>query len=157
MKKSPYTHQQLLTLGKLSQSDQKVIRQSRQAHTQLGFAYQLAFVRLLKRFPGQRLFEIDDELLTYVSVQLDLPSSLIHTYSKRQPTLSAHRTRIRSYLQLRRLEEPELALLKQFLLEEASRLEQTGALLARAEKYLRAQSIVQPAEDTLRRLIVAQR
>jgi hypothetical protein len=34
----------------------------------LGFAYQLAFVRLHHHFPAQQPLEIDDEIVTYVSV-----------------------------------------------------------------------------------------
>lgn len=152
-----YTHQQLLSIAKLSQADLKMIDQCRRDYTRLGFAYQLGFVRLANRFPAQRPFEIDDELLTFISVQLDTPSSLIQAYLQRQPTVSEHQERIRIYLQLRRLGDSEMAALKQFLFEEACRLEQTNALMARAEQFLREQRILQPSPDTLRRLVATQR
>ena len=49
----------------------------RRAHNQLGFAYQVGFVRLLNRFPKQEPFEVLDELLLFTSVQLGVDSTLI--------------------------------------------------------------------------------
>jgi hypothetical protein len=152
-----YSREQLVTQAQLSQEDLAEINQRRQPYTCLGFAYQLAFVRLSNRFPVQQSFEIDKEILTFVSLQLDLPSDLIHVYIQRQPTISEHRTQILDHLGLRRLGETELVDLKNFLFEEACRLEQTSALLSRAESFLKEHQILQPAEDTVRRLIVQQR
>ncbi|MCB1809851.1 MAG: hypothetical protein KDK04_25420 [Candidatus Competibacteraceae bacterium] len=42
----------------------------------MGFAYQIGFVRLFNRFPKQDVFEIIDELLGYISVQIELPMIL---------------------------------------------------------------------------------
>jgi hypothetical protein len=39
-------------------------------HNRLGFAYQLAFVQSLNRFPAQDLLEIDEGVLTFASLQL---------------------------------------------------------------------------------------
>ncbi len=125
-----YTHQQLLSIAKLSQADLKMIGQCRRDHTRLGFAYQLGFVSLANRFPAQRPFEIDDELLTFIGIQLDIPSSLIQAYLQRQPTVSEHQERIRIYLRLRRLGDSEVTALRQFLFEEACR-----ALEERQERF----------------------
>lgn len=153
-----YTREQLLVLAKLTAEDLEEIERRRRDHNRLGFAYQLAFIRVYNRFPIQRpSFEIDHELLTFVGVQLDISVDEIEHYHTRQPTLSRHQEQIRAYLGLRRLNEEAQAELEEFLFEEACRLEQMNALLARAEEFLREQSIVQPAEDTLRRLIVTQR
>jgi len=152
-----YSREQLVTLAQISQEDLTEINQRRQPYTCLGFAYQLAFVRLSNRFPIQLPFEVDEEILTFVSLQLELPSDLIHVYKLRQPTISEHRTQLLDYLGLRRLGETELVDLKNFLFEEACRLEQTGALLSKAELFLKERQILQPAEDTVRRLIVPQR
>ena len=122
LKNLHYTHEQLLTIAKFSRADLEVIDQCRHDHTRLGFAYQLAFVRLANRFPTRRPFETNDELLTFVSIQLDISSSLIQAYPKRQPTLSEHQERIRAHLQLGRLGDAEMVELKQFLFEEACRL-----------------------------------
>ena len=63
MKTSPYSRQQLLSIAKLTPEDFQRIYRCRRPHNRLGFAYQLAFVRLANRFPAQLPFEIDEELL----------------------------------------------------------------------------------------------
>jgi TnpA family transposase len=157
MKNSPYAHAQLLAAAHLTPEDIQEIHQRRRPHNRLGCAYQLAFVRLTNRFPTQQPFELDEELLTFVSVQLTLPPQLIQVYSQRQSTLSEHQESIRTYLKLRRFAEAEVQLLEQFLFDEACRLEQTGPLLSRAKQFLREVGILYPADDTLRRLMIAQR
>lgn len=125
------------------------INTRRQVHTRLGFAYQLAFVRLTHQFPVQQPLEIIDELLTYVGVQLDVSTENITLYQQRQAILE--------YLGLRRLGESEVKMLKEFLFAEASRLEQTGPLIIQAKQFLQETGILFPADDTLRRIIVRQR
>ena len=129
------------------------IQERRQEHTRLGFAYQLAFVRLAHRFPAQQPLEIIDELLTYVGIQLDIPTENIESYQQRQPTLAEQRLAVLDYLGLRRFGESEIKMLEEFLFEEACRLEQTGPLLVQAKQFLKEAGILFPADDTLRRLI----
>ena len=93
-----YSHQQLLGQGQLDPNDLQLINQRRRSRNRLGIAYQLAFVRLYNRFPVQGpAFEVDEELLTFVSIQLGLDANLIQAYTSRQPTLSEHQERIREY------------------------------------------------------------
>ena len=54
----------------------------RRAHNQLGFAYQVGFVRLLNRFPKQEPFEVLDELLLFTGMQLGVDSTLIEEYRR---------------------------------------------------------------------------
>ena len=89
-----YTRQQLVDQAKLKPEDLAEIRRRRRPDTQLGFAYQLAFVHLFNRFPVQQPFEIDQEILTFVSLQLDLPSELMGSYGQRQATISDHREQL---------------------------------------------------------------
>jgi len=152
-----YTQQQLIERATLSVADLAEINQRRQPHTQLGFAYQLAFVRLCNRFPAQVSFEAEEELLTFIGIQLKIPTASINEYTQRRETITEHQTLIRVYLGLQRLEESETLLLNRFLFDEASRLEQTSALLAKAEQFLKDHKILCPAQDTLLRLIVRQR
>jgi hypothetical protein len=49
-----FSYKELLRTAKLSPNDLGKILECRQAHTRLGFAYQLAFVRLNNRFPAQQ-------------------------------------------------------------------------------------------------------
>jgi len=152
-----FSHEHLLRIAKLTAEDFKEIHKRRRPHNQLGFGYQLAFVRLANRFPTQQPFEIVDEILAFVSVQLDIPSPSIEAYHQRRETITEHQRRIREYLGVRRLDLFEVTALNQFLFEKACRLEQTGPLLIKAKEFLLEQGILQPADDTLRRLIITQR
>jgi TnpA family transposase len=152
-----YSHEQLINRAKLTPEDMNEISQRRQPHNRLGFAYQLAYVRLFNQFPAQVAFVALDEILTFVSVQLNLATEAIADYTTRQQTISEHQEQIRLYLQLQRLGEAETQQLKQFLFDEACRLEQTSALLAKAEQFLQEHKILCPAQDTLVRLLVRQR
>ena len=87
-----------------------------------------------------------EELLIYVSVQLDMPVEIVEEYKQRRQTLAEHRVEILEYLGVRRFGEAESQFLEQFLFEEASRLEPTGPLLTRSKQFLHEAGILQPAE-----------
>jgi len=157
MESHVYTHQDLVRLAQFTPDDLARIGECRQEHTRLGFAYQLAFVRLHHRFPAQQPLEIDDEIVTYVSVQLDIPSSLMATYQEQRRTVVNHQQELRIYLGVRRFSEAELGVLETYLFDEACRLEQTGPLLNQAKRFLNEQSILYPSDEVLRRLVVKQR
>jgi TnpA family transposase len=152
-----YSRKQLLEAASLTEEDLHAVRRCRGSHNWLGFSYQLGFVRLFNRFPAQQPFEIVDELVTFVSVQLEINRELISDYGSHRDAISDHQIRIRDYLKLRRFEEVETHDLEGFLFDEACRLEQTAALQARVQGYLKAQRILLPTESTLIRLIGEQR
>lgn len=83
-----YSHEQLVQLAKLTPADMAEIDQLRQPHNRLGFAYQLAYVRLFNRFPAQVTFVTIDDLLNFVSVQLNITTETIADYATRQKTIS---------------------------------------------------------------------
>jgi hypothetical protein len=92
-----YTHEQLIDISRFNPEDITQIRKCRQEQSRLGFGYQLAFVRLLNRFPTQTPFEVINDILAYVSIQLNIPSERLDTYNQRQPTASSHQETIRKY------------------------------------------------------------
>jgi len=152
-----FTHPELVRVANLSSTDLERIQQCRHPHTRLGFAYQLAFVRLANRLPVQEPLEMVKEILTYVGVQLNISPSVIQGYAEQRRTISNHQQEICDYLQIRHFGESEVALLETFLFEEACRLEQTGPLLVRAKSFLQENDILFPADSTLHRLIAGQR
>lgn len=157
MQSSSLSHEQLLRGASFSAEDRAEINLRRRPQNRLGFAYQMAFVRLYNRFPAQGPLEVIGELLTFVGVQLGISTEVIEAYQQRRETVAEHQQQLRAYLRLRRFGEREATALGDFLFAEACRLEQTGPLLVKAKAYLREQGILQPADDTLRRLIVRQR
>ena len=157
MNRQPYTRRQLAQKVALTEQDWNEIRQCRRDHNRLGFAYQVGFVKLLNQFPAQQPLEIIDELLLFTSIQLNIDPHDIEVYQQRRETIAEHQERIRSYLRLKRLGPEERRSLEAFLFEECCRLEQTAALLARAETFLQEKGILLPAEYRLSRMVGEQR
>src|SRR5688572_30624961 len=98
MQKPHFTQDQLVLVAKLSDADIVRINKCRGMQNKIGFAYQLCYVKLFNRFPGQSPLEILDELATFVAIQLDLSKEQLQAYSLRQPTVSEHQEQIRTYL-----------------------------------------------------------
>ncbi len=141
----------------LTSTDHAIILQRRRPHNQLGFAYQLAFVRIANRFPQIDPFEIVDSLLHYVAIQLSIPADEISHYAQRQPTVSHHQRIILDHLELNAFGDASHDALERYVFDEACRLEQTTALMNQDKLFLRHANILQPAEITLRRLVHQQR
>lgn len=96
-----YNREHLVTFSNFSAADMTVIHQRRRAYNQLGFAYQLAFTRLLNRFPMQAPLEIHSEIVAFVSAQMGIQEQELQLYQHRQATISEHQELIRQYLNLR--------------------------------------------------------
>src|SRR5436305_14825194 len=96
MNKLHFSQDQLVQIAKLSDTDMAVIDECRRLQNKLGFAYQLGFVRLFNQFPAQVPFEPLDDIVTYMSLQLDITPELIEQYTKRRQTIAEHRQRYRS-------------------------------------------------------------
>ena len=112
------------------EADRREIALRRGPHNRLGFAYQVAFVRVLGRFPQQAPLEIDGEILRFAALQLGAAAEKIHVYARRQQTVSEHQQRIGEYLRLRTWDTAAGERLARFLEDEALRLERTASLLA---------------------------
>jgi hypothetical protein len=102
-------------------------------------------------------FEPLEDIIAYLSLQLDISSDLIEQYKNRRETIAAHRKRIQEYLQLKPYYLEGAQLLDGFLYKEALQIEPTDSLLVKATQFLHDTHILNPAEDTLRRTIYGQR
>jgi hypothetical protein len=92
-----FSRDQLKRAASLTEEDFAQLGKCRRPHNRLGFAYQVAFVRLLGRFPQQQPFELFEELVCFSAAQLGLDAGLIELYRKRQPTISEHQQTITGY------------------------------------------------------------
>jgi hypothetical protein len=108
-----FSRDQLKRAATLTKEDFGQLGKCRRPHNRLGFAYQVAFVRLFDRFPQQQPFELIEELLSFSAAQLGLDAGLIELYRKRQPTISEHQQTITGYLKLRPFDDAEAAQLEQ--------------------------------------------
>src|SRR5260370_33264862 len=95
-----FSRDQLKRAASLTEEDFAQLGNCRRPHNRLGFAYQVAFVRLLGRFPQEQPFELFEELVCFSAAQLGLDAGLIELYRKRQPTISEHQQTITGYLRL---------------------------------------------------------
>ena len=152
-----FSRHHLAQRATLDAVDLAEVQGCRRAHNQLGFAYQVGFVRLLNRFPKQEPFEVLDELLLFTSVQLGVDSTLIEEYRRRRQTISEHQQRITRYRGLCHFGVEERRWLEAFVFEAAARLEQTSSLHKRVEEFLAEQRILRPRAATLGRLVGEQR
>jgi len=152
-----FSRQQLKRAANLTEDDLRQIRKCRRSHNRLGFAYQVAFVRLFNRFPKQQPFEVLDELVSFNAAQLGVDAGLIGLYRERQQTISEHQQTIAGYLELHHFGDAEAAQLEKFVFEESWHLEQTVALKAQALEFLREQRILEPAEFRIVRIVSEQR
>jgi TnpA family transposase len=140
-----------------SAADLALIGRCRGPHNRLGFAYQLAFARLTGRLPRQDAIEVLEDLLAFVAAQLEANPRDLQAYARRQSTVSAHQQQIRAHLGLQPFGDAEREALRQFIFEEAFRLERVSALVARGAEFLREQKTLLPGPSTIRRLVGEQR
>ncbi len=152
-----FSHRELTRRGALTEADLGEIGQCRRPHNQLGFAYQLCFVRLLSRFPIQEPFELIDDLVLFVALQLGKEPELIDAYLGRQATRSDHQQWISAYLGLRRFEARDEGVLEQEVFEAAMRLEQPSGLARCVDEFLVEHKLLRPADSSLTRMIGQQR
>jgi hypothetical protein len=157
MKTFHFSQDQLVQIEKLSDADIAVIEECRRPQNKLGFAYQLSFVRFFNQFSAQMPFEPLEDIIAYLSLQLDIPSDLIEQYKKRRETIAEHRKRIQEYLHLKTFYLEGAQLLDGFLYKEALHIEPTDSLPVKATHFLHDNHILNRAEDTLRRTIYQQR
>ena len=92
-----FSRDQLKRVDSLTEEDFVQLARCRRPHNRLGFAYQVAFVRLLGRFPQQQPFELFEELVCFSAAQFGLDAGLIEFYRRRQPTISERQQTITGY------------------------------------------------------------
>ena len=103
-----YSREFIAEKARLRPEDLGLVRTARRSHNQLGLAYQIAFIRLTGRAPGQQPFEILKDLVGYVATELNANPRDLDLYARRQPTLSAHLERVREHLGLTAFSQPAL-------------------------------------------------
>ena len=71
MTSASFSRGKLVREASLTQADMNEVAKCRRDRNRLGFAYQIGFARLFNRFPAQQPLEINDELLSFVAVQMN--------------------------------------------------------------------------------------
>jgi TnpA family transposase len=141
----------------LSNTDRQLISGMRRDHNRLGFALQLAVLRLMNHLPQEWYRKVPDNLVNYVARQLDIndPAILIN-YGNREKTVSEHLYTILLYLKRRRWQPLiDTIPLEKWLLERALEHDNEHVLLSLACDWLREELILRPAIIELERLVVS--
>src|SRR5437899_12958251 len=86
----PYPRELIAERVVFTPADHAQIVLCRGAHNRLGFAYQMAFLRLTGRFPSQQPLELLPDVLAFVASELALAPTVIQAYAQRQATVSDH-------------------------------------------------------------------
>lgn len=152
MRTSPFPRPLIVECAQFSSEDRQLLAQRQHSHTQLGLAYQIAFLRLTGFLPRQHPLEVAPDLLRYVALQLEIDPEEIQRYARRQPTISAHAELIKDQFGYSDFASEHSARLEAFLEGEVQHLEQVSALTGKAEEHLRQQKILLPATSTIRRI-----
>lgn len=138
-------------------ADIRRINECRGSQNRLGFAYQLCYVKLFNRLPTQSPFIAIEELATFVAVQLDLPREQLEEYALQQWTFSHHQEQIRAYLCVEKFSKAAEDALGDYLFHQAQQIHPKESLFMEATEFLKDKKILNPANDTIERLIQAQR
>ena len=78
-----YSREFIAEKARLRPEDLGLVRTARRSHNQLGLAYQIAFIRLTGRAPGQQPFEILEDLVGYVATELNANPRDLDLYARR--------------------------------------------------------------------------
>ena len=140
----------------LSDDDQRLINQQREAHTRLGFALQLCALRYLGFAPDD-LRTTPEDVVDYVAQQLHVSPQAIHAYGQRIKTRTTHLQHVQAYLGFRTATPLDLYALQTWLGERALEHDKPTLLLQLACEKLRRDHIVRPGLTRLERLIATAR
>ena len=135
----------------LTESELSWVAQRRGNHNRLGFAVLLCYLK----HPG-RVLEFQEEpsqqLLKYLSEQLNIPVESWGHYARRPTTRREHLLEIQSALELRGFSRSDYRLAIQQVEQEALKTEQALHLAKKLIHWLRSQRILLPGEEVLERL-----
>lgn len=147
----PESHDDLIRYYTFNESDLALIKQHRGDSNRLGFAVQLC----LLRHPGFALagnMEIPEELIQWVSRQIQVNSDSWLKYGEREQTKRGHLQEIRAYLGLSPFGQSEYGLLLHELTNLALQTDKGFLLAKHAIEILRQQNIVLPSISVIERV-----
>jgi len=124
---------------------------------ELGYAYQLCYIKLFNRLPIQSNFESVEELATFVGVQLDITREMLPGYAAQKATFFRHQEDLCSYLHLEKFNDNTEAILRTHLFQQALQIHPTESLFIKATEFLKERRTLNPSDDTIERLIKTQR
>jgi Domain of unknown function (DUF4158) len=138
----------------LSDTDRVAVGDHRGDHNRLGFAVQLATVRLLGRFLADPV-EVPWSLVEFLAEQLDIgDASVVKSYGRRLPTQHEHAREIAERYGYQDFGDPIVGQLEEFVASRAwLTTDGPTMLFARAVGWLRDRKVLLPGVTVLARLV----
>lgn len=140
----------------LSLDDRRQIKRQRRSENRLGFALQLCILRYLGFCPDD-LQQIPNEVVEYLSAQLDMQAEDLIGYAQRAQTRTEHLQQIGVYLGFRDPLTQDFQQLATWLLERAMEHDKPSLLFQLAAEKLYRDKIVRPGVTTLERMVATAR
>jgi TnpA family transposase len=139
-----------------SPEDMVLIRQRRRAANRLGFAVNLAYLRL----PG-RLLGVEEappaDMLGFVAKQIACEPADLDAYAQRSETRREHVGELQSYLDVRPFRRDDKRDVVHIALDQATGSDRGDVVVAAMIEYLRERRILLPAAVTLEKIALAAR
>lgn len=136
----------------LSDYDIEVINRHRRDHNRLGFGLQLCILR----YPGCHLtnvLEIPDNLIKYVTAQINVHPEVYSSYAQRDTTRREHLEKIRQVYGYRNFNNGDYRKISSTLLKDALENGNALYLVRTAIDLLRKEKIILPAIPTIERMV----
>ena len=152
-----FSQQSLAEYGTLKNTDIQAVNRCRNDYNKLGFGYQVAFVKLFNYFPKIVPFEVIEEIVIFVGLQIKVDSKKIEEYSKNRFKIIEHQQEITNYLCLVKFNTENELKIKEYIYNEALRLEAHNLLKIKTILHLKKNRILSPSEIRLSKIISGQR
>ena len=140
----------------LSATDMEQVERQRGDHNRLGFGLQLCALRYLGFSPND-ITTIPDEIISYVSKQLNVDPSVLKLYGERMQTQSDHLQEVQKYLGFRTATQQELDIFSRWLLDRALEHDKPSLLLQLLCEKLYKEKIIRPGITRLEKLVATAR
>ena len=148
-----FSQQSLVEYGTLKNTDIQAVNRCRNDYNKLGFGYQVAFVKLFNYFPKIVPFEAIEEIAIFVGLQIKVDSKKIEEYSKNRFKIIEHQQEITNYLCLVKFNTENELKIKEYIYNEALRLEAHNLLKIKTILHLKKNRILSPSEIRLSKII----
>jgi len=139
-----------------SLDDMALIRQRRRAANRLGFAVNLAYLRLPGRVLG--IEEIPPaDMLAYIAKQITCEPASFDVYAQRGETRREHLGELQAYLDVRSFQRDDKRAIAHVAVEQAVGSDRGDVIVSAMIEYLRERRILLPAAVTLENIALAAR
>ena len=142
----------IITFFTLSDSDKLEIKRQRTQQNQFGFAMQICALRFLG-FSPKNLTQAPQQVIEYISIQLNIEPEILNNYGKRNKTRTEHQRLVEKYLGFQKASPQYLKILFEWLIKRAIEHDSPILLLQFAFEKLFKDKIVRPGITRIEQIV----